>query len=321
MFGVFDGIRQSGSSRGDGSAGRGASWRNYKASGESRSLGHSVENRVLEENMREIVPYHGESSKSLEGRTEKKVQSRLKSYRAWTWFLWPPGGIICYGGSDRRISDFGYVWEMSMRFNFGMKNEVAILEHLGLWRSLGNALHCDQQDLGYLGDLFTWCNQIEYLETAFSDHPTILLINEVEEEFEAKCPKPRFRFEAAWVRVEDWAEVMANGWVSSHREELERGILQGYPLSPYLFLLCAETFSNLIQQEERIGNIQGVATYRGGPRVSHLLFANDTLIFCQAMWEAELRIKTILNILEEASDLKMNMSKSAIVFSRNTPTK
>ncbi|KAL0442043.1 UNVERIFIED_CONTAM: hypothetical protein Sradi_0143200 [Sesamum radiatum] len=79
MFGVFDGIRQLGSGKGDGSEGRGASWRNYVASRESRSLGHLVEGRVSKENIREIVLYHGESSKSLEGRIEKKVQSRLKS--------------------------------------------------------------------------------------------------------------------------------------------------------------------------------------------------------------------------------------------------
>ncbi|KAL0442042.1 UNVERIFIED_CONTAM: hypothetical protein Sradi_0143100 [Sesamum radiatum] len=101
--------------------------------------------------------------------------------------------------------------------------------------------------------------------------------------------------------------------------KLERGILEGDPFSPHLFMLCAETFNILIQQEERIGNIQGVVTYWGGPLVSHLLLANDTLIFCQAVQEAGLRIKAILNILEEASEFKMNMSKSAIVFSRNTP--
>ncbi|KAL0342420.1 UNVERIFIED_CONTAM: hypothetical protein Scaly_1904600 [Sesamum calycinum] len=100
---------------------------------------------------------------------------------------------------------------------------------------------------------------------------------------------------------------------------LERGILEGDPFSPHLFMLYAETFNILIQQEERIGNIQGVVTYWGGPLVSHLLLANDTLIFCQAVQEAGLRIKAILNILEEASEFKMNMSKSAIVFSRNTP--
>ncbi|KAL0420454.1 UNVERIFIED_CONTAM: hypothetical protein Slati_3068300, partial [Sesamum latifolium] len=77
--------------------------------------------------------------------------------------------------------------------------------------------------------------------------------------------------------------------------------------------------NNLIQQEERVGNIKGVATCRDGPRVSHLLFADDTLIFCHATKKARVCIKNVFRILEEASGLKMNMSKSDIVFSRNTP--
>ncbi|KAL0378606.1 UNVERIFIED_CONTAM: putative mitochondrial protein [Sesamum radiatum] len=84
----------------------------------------------------------------------------------------------------------------------------------------------------------------------------------------------------------------------------ERGIRQGNPFSPYLFLLCAEAFSNLIQQEERVGNIKGFATCQDGPCVSHLLFADGTLIFCQATREARLCIKKVLHILEEVPGLK-----------------
>ncbi|KAL0322782.1 UNVERIFIED_CONTAM: hypothetical protein Sangu_1897500 [Sesamum angustifolium] len=55
---------------------------------------------------------------------------------------------------------------------------------------------------------------------------------------------------------------------------------------PLLFILCAEGFSCLLQAKEHNGDIRGVAVARRAPKVSHLLFADDTLIFCQATKEA-----------------------------------
>ncbi|XP_065629141.1 secreted RxLR effector protein 78-like [Quercus suber] len=61
-----------------------------------------------------------------------------------------------------------------------------------------------------------------------------------------------------------------------------RGIRQGDPLSPYLFLLCAEGFTALLAKAELDRRITGVSICRGAPRVTNLLFANDSLLFCQA---------------------------------------
>ncbi|KAL3846296.1 hypothetical protein ACJIZ3_003699 [Penstemon smallii] len=98
----------------------------------------------------------------------------------------------------------------------------------------------------------------------------------------------------------------------------ERGIRQGDPLSPYLFLFCAEGLSALIRQAERRGHIQGVSICTGAPSVSHLLFADDTLIFAQANADSALCIKNILNTYGKASGQDINFDKSAIVISKNT---
>ena len=64
-----------------------------------------------------------------------------------------------------------------------------------------------------------------------------------------------------------------------------RGIRQGDPLSPYLFLLCAEGLSSLIKAFMANGDLKGISVCRGGPELSHLFFADDSLIFCRASME------------------------------------
>ena len=64
-----------------------------------------------------------------------------------------------------------------------------------------------------------------------------------------------------------------------------RGIRQGDPLSPYLFLLCAEGLSTLIKASMARGNMTEVSVCHRGPILSHLFFADDSLIFYKASLE------------------------------------
>jgi hypothetical protein len=98
----------------------------------------------------------------------------------------------------------------------------------------------------------------------------------------------------------------------------ERGLRQGDPLSPYLFLLCAEGFSALLQQAEQEGRIAGVKIRHAAPSVSHLLFADDSLILIRANGGDAQQLQDILNLYERCSGQMINKAKSAVLFSKNT---
>ena len=98
-----------------------------------------------------------------------------------------------------------------------------------------------------------------------------------------------------------------------------RGLRQGDPLSPYIFMICAESLSTLFRAVERDNNFCGVAISRGGPKISNLLFADDSLIFCKASLSECNILRDILKTYERASRQKLNFEKSALFFSENTP--
>uniref|UniRef100_A0A803PJL2 Reverse transcriptase domain-containing protein n=1 Tax=Cannabis sativa TaxID=3483 RepID=A0A803PJL2_CANSA len=96
-----------------------------------------------------------------------------------------------------------------------------------------------------------------------------------------------------------------------------RGILQGDPLSPYLFLLCAEGFSSLLHLKERRQALSGFKVARRAPDISHLLFADDSFLFCQPSISSCNIIKDILDVYERATGQKVNFQKSSLYFSPN----
>jgi hypothetical protein len=97
-----------------------------------------------------------------------------------------------------------------------------------------------------------------------------------------------------------------------------RGLRQGDPISPYLFLICAEALSAMLCKAESTGVITGVPTSKRGPKLTHLFFADDSLLFCKANSVEWRRLTKILERYEEASGQKLNKTKTSIIFSRNT---
>ena len=98
----------------------------------------------------------------------------------------------------------------------------------------------------------------------------------------------------------------------------QRGLRHGDPLSPYLFILCAEGLSALLQQAESDGKIEGIKIRREAPRVNHLFFADDSLILMKARCSGAQALKQIMCKYELASGQVINKDKSSILFSPNT---
>ena len=98
-----------------------------------------------------------------------------------------------------------------------------------------------------------------------------------------------------------------------------RGLRQGDPISPYLFLLCAEGLSAMFKKEERGGgHLKGVAVSRRAPSITHMLFADDSIVFCRATKEECDRVVKVLMDYERDSGQKLNKEKTSIFFSKNT---
>ena len=97
-----------------------------------------------------------------------------------------------------------------------------------------------------------------------------------------------------------------------------RGLRQGDPLSPYLFLICTEGLSAALSKLQRNNGMQGAQASRYGPRVSHLFFADDSLLFAKAERRESERVKDVLMNYEKCSGQVINFEKSAILFSGNT---
>lgn len=99
-----------------------------------------------------------------------------------------------------------------------------------------------------------------------------------------------------------------------------RGLRQGDPISPYIFILCGEVLTGLCKVAERNGSLIGIRVARGSPRINHLLFADDTMFFCHSTPTCCETLQGILLEYEKASGQKINKDKSSITFSSKTST-
>ncbi|XP_059664285.1 uncharacterized protein LOC132310063 [Cornus florida] len=95
-----------------------------------------------------------------------------------------------------------------------------------------------------------------------------------------------------------------------------RGLRQGDPLSPFLFLFVMEAFSRLMKKATELGLLRGFRVGRDAvsqSEISHLMFADDTLVLCDANVSQIRYLRCILIWFQVVSGLKVNVGKSVLV--------
>ncbi|GKU90755.1 hypothetical protein SLEP1_g4707 [Rubroshorea leprosula] len=170
---------------------------------------------------------------------------------------------------------------------------------------------------------------------------SVLVLNEVVDEIKKK-KQPAFVFKADFEKAYDcvdWAFLdwmmesfgfgtKWRGWIKeclstarisvlvngSPTKEFEvgKGLRQGDPLSPFLFLMVAEGLQGLVQRAVKEGMLHGIEIGKKGLSVSMLQFADDTVIMGRADAENIRTVKDILKWFELMSGLRINFSKSSI---------
>ena len=98
-----------------------------------------------------------------------------------------------------------------------------------------------------------------------------------------------------------------------------RGIRQGDPLSPYIFVMCMERLAHVIEAAVSQKRWKPVTASRGGGPISNLMFADDLVLFAEASMGQVQVLKECLDRFCAASGQKINQDKSRIMFSSNMP--
>ena len=94
-----------------------------------------------------------------------------------------------------------------------------------------------------------------------------------------------------------------------------RGVRQGDPMSSYLFVMCIEQLSRMFKQLVRQGRWKPIPISSNGPMISHLMFADDMVLFAEASVEQLDLILSCLDDFAKASGQKVNLAKSSLYLS------
>lgn len=93
-----------------------------------------------------------------------------------------------------------------------------------------------------------------------------------------------------------------------------RGLRQGDPLSPYLFILMANVFSWMMHKAIEDGSIKGIRLNKYCPTLSHLLFTDDAIIFMDGTVRECQNLANLLDQYCYTTGQVINLNKSGVFF-------
>lgn len=98
----------------------------------------------------------------------------------------------------------------------------------------------------------------------------------------------------------------------------ERGLRQGDPPSPYVFVLVTEAFSFFIKKSYASGEFARVSIAKEAQIVTHSFFADDSLLFGKVNAKEIEGLRKAIYTFSHVSGQRINFEKSNVVFSSNT---
>ncbi|XP_038974801.1 uncharacterized protein LOC120106025 [Phoenix dactylifera] len=96
------------------------------------------------------------------------------------------------------------------------------------------------------------------------------------------------------------------------------GLRQGCPLSPLLFIICADALSRFLRQAVMSQELEAYRPVEGAVAISHLLFADDCMLLARSTRQSARVIDQILRDYCALSGQQVNLDKSAVIFSPKT---